>query len=102
MLAGRRDLGITMVVDLAITNALLGATIVALVGIGTGCAAQGLTTEAALGERLLITGAQRMSSSRSRPRRLDDRIRLGSGRPSPERVKISPRTATELGPFIRS
>src|SRR5580692_5149546 len=84
--AWRPDLGITMVVVLAITNALLGATIVALVGTGTGCAAQGLTTEVALGKRLLITGAQHMSSSRSRPRRLDDRIRLWSGRLSPERV----------------
>jgi hypothetical protein len=51
-----------MVVVLAITNALLGATIVALVGIGTGCAAQGLTAEVALAKRLLITGAQRMSA----------------------------------------
>ena len=38
-----------MVVVLAITNALLGATIVALVGIGTG-SAQGLTAVVALGK----------------------------------------------------
>jgi hypothetical protein len=68
--AWRPDLGITMVVVLAITYALLGATIVALVGIGTGCTAQGLTAKVALGKRLLITGAQRRSSSRPRPRRL--------------------------------
>jgi len=40
--AWRPDLGISMVVALAIMNAPLGAIIVALVGIGTGCAAQGL------------------------------------------------------------
>jgi hypothetical protein len=52
--ARRPDLGITMVVVLAITNALSGGTIVARVGTGTGCVVQGLTTEAALGKRLWI------------------------------------------------